>query len=142
MSNTTNAPGRVLLKVTGILYIISGIFSLIGGIIIVAGGGFLGLGAEEILPGAGAVIAGGIIVSGIIVMLVAIWRIVVGVLGAKHCANPEKAKMLRVLILIALAVNVISVVITSFTAGIPWWDLAFLILPVLFFLGAQKNINA
>ncbi|MCL2169096.1 MAG: hypothetical protein FWB74_03625 [Defluviitaleaceae bacterium] len=142
MSNR-NAPGRSLLRTSGILYIVTGFWGLLVGTLAMLGVAWFGADVADV---AGAEVAGTVLGAvfavGLVEVIVAAWRLFVGFMGFRNADNLDKAKMLRILIIVALVVNTISIV-TSFIGGvIPWWGLAYLILAVTYFMGAQRNINA
>ncbi len=129
---TANAPGRSLLKVTGILMVIFGsfnlIFTLVGMLALGAIGGALG-GAAGAAVGIGAVLIGSI--SGIV-------QFVTGIMGILNANKPEKAMVCMVfgaLMIVFVLVNLF----TNFSGFAIFGAIIGLVLPVLYIMGALKN---
>ena len=151
---TTTAPGKMFLKVVGILLIIGGALSILMAILAIAGGGLLG--AAAIGSGgndaatAGVALGGGIlIIAGIVALIGGVFNLVSGILGVKNCDKPEKAKScftLGIIMVVFAALNLIlnivlgsggSQMASNISSGI-----AGFLLPVLYLVGAIKNKKA
>ena len=130
-----NAPGKGLLKVTGILFVIFAGISLIGAIIMVAGGAILG---AAVGGGAGAALAGVIILAVVLAFLLAILELIAGIFGIKNCDKPEKSTVCIVFGAIILALTIINIIASGFL----WTSLFGIVLPILYFVGAIMNKNA
>lgn len=125
--------GRKFLKVTGILMIIGGAFGIIGGIVAMIGAGALAAVLETS--------AGGLMLASALILASAVFQLIAGIMGVKHCDKPEKAQSCLVMgvivAILSVAGNVISNVlgsdfnILSYATG--------LIIPVLYIIGAVKN---
>ena len=125
--------GRKFLKVTGILMIIGGGFGIIGGILAMLGAGALAAVLETS--------AGGLMLASALILASAVFQLIAGIMGVKHCDNPEKAQSCLVMgvivAILSVAGNIISNVlgsdfnIFSYATG--------LVIPVLYIIGAVKN---
>lgn len=124
--NHTDAPGKGLLKVSGILLII---FAAISIVILV-----FGMIAAASLGGAlGAAVGGIVFVLG---MVSAAFSLIMGILGVKYANVPAKATVCMVFAIIAIVLQLISLIsgdanVISALIG--------LVLPVLYLIGALKN---
>ena len=123
-----NAPGKGLLKVTGILLII------FAGINIFA---VIGLGALAASLG----VSGTIVIMAVLVScILAALQLIAGILGVKNCGKPEKAQVnfiLGILLIVGIIINqVVVMLMNNFT----WWSaIVAFVLPVLYIVGAIKN---
>ena len=125
--------GKSFLKVTGILMIISAAFGIIGGIVAAIGAGALAAVLETS--------AVGLVFASVLILVSAIFQLIAGIMGVKHCDNAEKAQsclIMGVLVaVLSVAGNIISNVlgssfnITSYITG--------LIIPALYIVGAVRN---
>jgi len=122
-----NAPGKGLLKVSGILMIVFAGLGLIGAMII---GG--------IAAGAGAGALGFVLV--VAVLLGIALNLIAGILGIKYCDKPEKAQVCFIMGVVLVALEVISAVSTLFGGTFVWYNVVIgLVLPIIYLLGALKN---
>lgn len=84
-----NAPGRLKLKVTGILYIIQAAITILLGLLALAGGTmFLSVDGVDSSVGSVLGIIAGIV--GIVIIVSAAYSLIVGILGVKNSNKPEK----------------------------------------------------
>ncbi len=125
-----------LLRITGIIMIIGGAASILMGILGIAGGALVS-------ASAGAEFTGGLVILASVFTIVAgAVELVAGILGAKNWQNPAKAQSCLVLgiILIALSLisNILSIVMSGFTASMLFGILIGLVLPVLYVVGAMQ----
>ena len=125
-----SAPGKGLLKVVGILFIIFGAISIIVALLGIAGG--LALSAISGILGAT------LIVGTIIACLGGIMEFIAGIYGVRNCDKPEKATTCVVLGIIILVLSVISLIVSSFS----WTSLFSIALPILYLIGAFQNKKA
>ena len=129
-----NAPGKTLLKVVSILYII------FGGLIALLGLFFLILG-----PAIGSLFGnffgfiGGMagLVIFIVLLIIAAIDLVAGIVGVKQCGDPAKSMFFIVFGFILGGLTLISF-LTNFQIG----NLLGLVMPVLFIVGGFMNKNA
>jgi len=129
-----NAPGKGMLKVVSILYIVFGgivallaILSLfMGSIIVSLFGNFFGA-------------VGGMVgvVIFIVLLIVAAVDLVADIVGVKQCGDPSKALFFIIFGFILGGLSLISL-ISSFSV----WGLVELVMPVLFVVGGFMNKNA
>jgi len=127
------APGRKLIKIIGILYIVFAVIGISSLIFI-----FTDVDLDMVE------ITGLTIALSIVIMIV---EIVVGIFGIKYCGSPEKAKFLKTLAIIVIANTIASIIynstisISSFS-WFPFFESLFgLVLPILFLIGVLKNLN-
>ena len=140
-----NAPGRLKLKVTGILYIISAAISILGGLVALAGGAFA-VAADDSMSGYGAAI--GIVagIVGVVVIVSAVYSLVMGILGVKNSNKPEKCGVNFVLGIIMIVFCAIALILgvtgdgdnTSSIVG----QVISLVLAIIYTIGAQQNKDA
>nr|WP_122011800.1 hypothetical protein [Maliibacterium massiliense] len=130
--NAGNAPGKGLLKVSGILMVI---FSAIALVTLLFTTILVGSAAGA-LAGAGAAAAGvGIM---LLTLVPAVLELITGILGIINANKPEKATICMVFGIICLALYVISI----FSGGFQWTTLVGAVLPILYVVGAVKNRQA
>ena len=133
------APGRILLKVTGILFVVFAVIGVIGGISTIA----LLPNMEKMgieMPGGKE----GMLFSFILNIVSSILYIIIGILGIRNAGIVEKAKLLLQLIIGFIVFTIIITIINSIimkTAISPIALIGF-ILPILFLIGAYKNHKA
>ena len=136
----TNAPGRMFLLVVGILYIVFAGIGLIGAIPMLLSASYW----DAILPATlpWAVWYG-------FAALVGLYELFMGIMGVKNRNDLSKASFLRTLGFVSIALVVLSAIIgfTMFSGvfggGVAIFTLIFgLILPVLYVIGAMKNMQA
>lgn len=120
------APGKTMLKVVSILFIIGGGLGALLSLIAIFTLGALGFG---IVPG---VIAG--LVLGIIGSAA---ELVVGIMGLKKCDDPKQAMFFIVTGIVLCAVNFISMIL-YFQAS----SLISFVLPILYIVGGFMNKKA
>ncbi|MCL2568573.1 MAG: SHOCT domain-containing protein [Oscillospiraceae bacterium] len=111
----TKAPGKSLLQVTGILYLV------------VAGFAVLGLATQGFISSA-------TLHTGYIIFM--------GIMGIKYCASKEKADTLRVLAIIDIALISFFVFVAVAFVGeirLAFMNLLTIPLPILFMIGAMRN---
>lgn len=129
-----NAPGKTLLKVVSILYIIFGsLFALLGLLFLVLGpviGSMFGSFFGAIGGMAGFAVF-------FVLLIIAAIDLVAGIIGVKQCGDPSKAMFFIVFGFILGGITLISF-ITNFEPG----NLIGLIMPALFVVGGFMNKNA
>ena len=136
------APGKTILLVVGIIYLVFGGFGILG-----AAGGLATAGYwDEVLPFASGLswsVYYGIAFVG------ALLFILFGLMGILNRAKLEKAGLLRVFAIIGILYAVVDSVLSfSLFTGVLGGAMAVislifgLVLPVLYLVGAQKNLAA
>ncbi len=133
--------GKMMLKVTGILYIIFAVLSMLGGLLAMLGGGLFALGGIGANAYLGAALGGMILLSGLVLILGNILGLVAGILGVRYCDKPEKAQtcfVLGVILIVFAALNLLGQVFDSSAGGI-LGGLISLILPICYTVGASWN---
>ncbi len=129
-----NAPGKVLLKVVSVLYIIFGsIFALMMILSLFFSAGLASL-VEGMLGSLSAWIGGMLFVAFLIPAAV---DLIIGIFGIRNAGEPSKAQFFIVTGII-LAVLTLITVVFSFTV----WGLVMFAMPVLFIVGGYMNKNA
>lgn len=133
-------PGRLLLKVTGILIIVFAVFGIIGVISTIAllpTYADLGVDILDIHGGTG------IILSIIFGTINAILFVVLGIFDIKYSKNLDRAKQLMIFVIVVIAWIIVSHIVTySITKVYSWASLIGFIIPVLSLIGAYKNFKA
>ena len=136
----THAPGRQFVLVVSILFIIFGGIGVLGA--------FSGLGTASlwnvIMP---VSLPWGVYYG--FVLIAAGFRVFAGIMGVMNANNPEKASFLRLLGAVAAGLVVVDALIALilFPGALGGITAVFglifgLVLPVLFIIGAQKNMQA
>ena len=133
-----NAPGKSLLKISGILLTIFGIVGIIGAIMIMTGGGFMrNMNVGLNYAGFGAIVGRAAIGLGFASLIGAGFELIMGILGIKNADRPEKARICLTFSIIAIALYVVIAIL-----GAPIWSLIFgIALPVIYLIGAVRNKN-
>jgi hypothetical protein len=117
-----NAPGKGMLKVVSIIFIIFGAIATILSLIAVFGSALLG---------------GLFIFAAILALIGAVLELVVGIIGLKKCGDPAQAMFFIVSGIILCAINLISMVMYFQVSSLIGF-----VLPVLFIVGGFMNKNA
>lgn len=131
----TDLKGRRLLKVTGIIFIVLSALGLLISLVLIAAG--LASGAEGGMAW-GVVVA--VMTLGVLAVPSSGFGLIVGILGVKWCARPDKARALFVLGIVLAASAALSLAVDlngsgSSVAG----DLVRLALAALYTAGAWQN---
>ena len=126
--DNSKAPGKTYLQVTGILMVI---FSALSLITLLIGGAIAG----GLIGGVSGAAAG--VSLFLLALIPCIFQLYVGIQGILHCNKLEKGKNCFILGIILLVLDVISL-FASFSIT----SLIFLIVPILFVIGAYKNHKA
>jgi hypothetical protein len=129
-----NAPGKTMLKVVSILYIIFGaIFALLM-ILSLFLGSLLASFVSNIFGVFGVLLGGALFV---IFLIPAAVDLVVGIIGVRQCGEPSKASFFIITGFILGGLTFISL-ISSFSV----WNLLGLVMPVLYIVGGFMNKKA
>lgn len=135
-SGYANAPGKGLLKVSGILLII---FAAISILVLLLG--MLAAGALAGMGGDVGALAGGVAIGVLILGLVsAAFSLIMGILGVKYANIPSKATVCLVFAIIAIVLQIVSLIMNG-GSGIVM-TLIGLVIPVLYLIGALRNKQA
>ena len=125
--------GRKFLKVTGILMIIGGAFGIIGGIVAMIGAGALAAVLETS--------AGGLMLASALILASAVFQLIAGIMGVKHCENIEKAQSCLIMGVLVAVLSVVGNIISN-VMGTSFNIMSYatgLVIPVLYIIGAAKN---
>ena len=133
-----NAPGKTLLKVVSILYIIFGSLFALAALLSLFLGSMLGALVSGFFGDYSALLGGAIgVVLFIVFLILAAIDLVVGIIGIKQCGDPSKATFYIVFGFILGGLSLISF-LTNFMVG----NLIGVILPVLLIVGGFMNKKA
>lgn len=128
-----NAPGKSILRIVSILYIVfGGIFALMMLLSLFFSAGLATL-VEGMLGTLGTWIGGLLFVAFLIPAAV---DLIIGILGVKYADEPSKTSFFIVIGIILSVLTLISL-ISSFTV----WSLIMLVMPVLYIVGGYMNKN-
>ncbi len=126
------APGKGLLKVTGILMVIFSSLALILMLISMLALGALG----SFFAGSGIAAASTVLI--LFAFLPTIFEFVTGILGIANANKPEKAGICLAFGILVIVLTVVSII----SNGFEWTSLTGLVLPVLYLIGAVQNKQA
>ncbi len=133
-----NAPGKTLLKVVSILYIIFGALFALAALLSLILGSMIGALVSGFIGNYGALVGGAVsIVLFIVFLILAAIDLVAGIVGVKQCGDPSKATFFIVFGFILGGLTLIGF-LTNFQLG----NLIGLVMPVLFVVGGFLNKNA
>ena len=130
-TNYQNAPGKGLLKVSGIILII---FAAISIVILLAGLAVSSAVADYLGSAATAVAVGALIIG----LISSAFSLVMGILGVKFSNRPDKAMVCIVFAVIAIVLQITNLVMD----GTVYMAIIGLVLPVLYLIGALQNKKA
>ena len=135
-----NAPGKGLLKVVSILFIIFGAIATIVSIIAVLGSAILTSAASELAGEVGAAIGGLLLVGTIIMLIVSVLELVLGIVGVgKRAGDPSKAGYYIVTGIILCVLALVSLILTIANDGSWWTNGIGFVLPILYIVGGSMN---
>ena len=142
----TEARGKILLRVSGILLIIYAALLIVLGLIVMVGGSYiLGAGSdlfsEYYYYGAYSYAGGMMAMIGIVVILIAAFYLICGIIGVKNAAYPEKSTSCLVLGIIMVAFQVIGLFssLSNDVGASIIWAILLLAVMVLYMVGAILN---
>lgn len=124
-----NAPGKGILKVVSILFIIFGAIATIFSIIALIGSSMV----SSVFGGLGAIL----VVATIIALISSLLELVLGIVGLKKCADPSQANFFIVTGIVLCVLNLVSMIM-SFSV----LSLIGFVLPILYIVGGVQNKNA
>ena len=124
-----NAPGKGILKVSSIIFIIFGAIATIFSIIALIGSSMV----SSVFGGLGAIL----VVATIIALISSLLELVLGIVGLKKCDDPSQANFFIVTGIILCVLNLVSMIM-SFSV----LSLINFVLPILFIVGGVQNKNA
>jgi len=141
------APGKGLLKVVGILFIIRGVILLIIALLAMLGAAMMQnpetLQALEQQGVAVDVSGGAAWLAAIVALVAAALDLVTGILGVKNSKKPEKAQTCFIMGIIIIAFLIVNAAISAVDGSLNIiWTAISLVLPVLYLWGALKNKEA
>ncbi len=124
-----NAPGKGILKVVSILFIIFGAIATLLSII--------GLAGSAMLSSMTYGLTGMLTFAMVIALIASALELVMGIIGLKKCDNPSQAGFFIVTGIILCALNLISMIMYFQVTSLIGF-----VLPVLFIIGGIQNKNA
>ena len=122
------AKGATLLLVMGIIYVVIGGLAIIGGIGLAATASMLAL--------AGIPMVGFL---AFIAIIAGAWSLIVGILGIINRSKLEKASMLMIIGIVALALDLLSFILSASIMAFSVLSLVGLVIPILYIIGAHQN---
>jgi len=131
-------PGRMFIKVTGILYIIFAFIGFISGGMLLSSLNKLDplfMYSMEIPLSVFKTIT-------IFSMIAASLQALIGILGVKYCNDLEKTKVLLICVIGLFAMGITSIIITAVYGLLSWVSIFEFVLPILFLVGVLKNLKA
>ncbi len=129
-----NAPGKGLLKVVSILFIIFGAISTIVSLLALIGSAAI----TAYLGDLGIIL----IIATILMLIASVLELVLGISGLKKCGDPAKAGFFITTGTILCALTLISMIMNIASAGFSITSLIGFVLPVLFIVGGSMNKKA
>lgn len=126
-----NAPGKGLLKVVSILFIIFGAIATIVSLLALIGSAAI----TAYLGDLGIVL----ILATAIMLIASVLELVLGIVGLKKCSDPAKAGFFIVTGIILCVLTLASMIMNIASAGFSAISLIGFVLPVLFIVGGAMN---
>lgn len=138
------APGAKMLKIVGIIMVIFGGIGVITGLMAIFGAAAVAATWAAMGISIGV---GGLVISGIVAFIASVFLLFAGIMGIKKGGDVEQAQTLKLygIVLIALAVisTVVEIIVMPLFGPMSIVGLILsLVLPVLYIVGANKNIAA
>ena len=124
-----NAPGKGILKVVSILFIIFGAIATILSIVGLLGSAYL----SSLAFGLGGIL----VVAMVIALIGSALELVLGIVGLKKCDNPAQANFFIVAGIVLCVLNLVSMIMSFSVTSL----IAF-VLPILYIVGGVQNKNA
>ena len=124
-----NAPGKGLLKVVSILFIIFGAIATVISIV-----GLIGSAALAEYLGDFAVL---LIVGMILVLVVSALELILGIVGLRKCANPAQGGFFIATGIILCVLSLVSLILNFSVTGLIGF-----VLPILYIVGGSMNKKA
>jgi len=130
-----NAPGKGLLKVVSILFIIFGVLATIASLLMV-------IGSAAVTALGGGAIGGILLISTILLFLVSVLELIIGIIGVGRSGDPTKAGFFIVTGIILCVLALASLIIGIASSGFQWQSCIGFILPILYIVGGAMNKKA
>ncbi len=130
-----NAPGKGLLKVVSILFIIFGAIATIISLLGLLGSAALSSMGEEV----GAAIGGILMVAMVVALISSVLELILGIIGIKKCGDPSKAGYFIVVGIILVVISFVPLIIGITSGGFIWTSLVSFVLPILYIVGGFMN---
>lgn len=132
-----NAPGKSILKVTSILFIIFGPIAIIVNVIALAGSVVLTAVTADVEVQGAAVQGAVLIIASSIGLVAGLCNLIFGIIGLKKCSDSAKASFFVVAGIILCVLQLVSMIMLF---SVP--SLIGFVLPILFILGGFMNKKA
>lgn len=124
-----NAPGKGILKVVSILFIIFGAIMTIVSIVGLVGSSMV----STMFGGLGGIL----VVATVIALISSLLELVIGIIGLKKCEDPSQANFFIVTGIVLCALNLVSMIMYFQVTSLIGF-----VLPILFIVGGIQNKNA
>ncbi len=132
-----NAPGKTLLKVVSILFIIFGAIAAIASLLAIVGAAAL-----STMDIAGAALGGILLVLVLVSLAISVLDLVLGIVGLKKCGDPSKASYFITVGIILCVISLITLIMNASYDRFRITSLISFILPVLYIVGGVQNNRA
>ena len=129
-----NAPGKGLLKVVSILFIIFGVIATIVSLIALVGSA-----AVTVYLGDLGII---LMIATIIMLIASVLELIMGILGVKKCSDPQKASFFVTTGILLCALTLVSLIMSIASSSFSVTSLIGFVLPVLYIIGGAMNKKA
>lgn len=133
-----NAPGKTLLKVVSILFIIFGAILTVISLLAVIGSAALSSMGDEL----GTAFGGILMMMSIILLIDGVLELVLGIVGIKNVGDPAKASYFVAVGIILCVLSLIPLVISIINGGFDFTSLIGFVLPILYIVGGSMNKKA
>ena len=129
-----NAPGKGMLKVVSILFIIFGAIATVVSLIAVFGAAAL----SSLTGGVTAIL----LVGMILLLIVSVLELIIGIIGVKKCADPSQAGFFIVTGIVLCVLALVSIILSISGGGFDFTGLIGFVLPILYIVGGNMNKKA
>jgi hypothetical protein len=129
-----NAPGKSLLKVVSILFIIFGAIAFIVSLLAVLG--------SAIVTAYTAGAAGILLAASIVMLVASVLELVIGIMGLKKCGDPAQGGFFITTGIVLCIIALISMILTIVGGSFGWTGVVGFALPILYIVGGNMNKKA
>jgi hypothetical protein len=133
-----DAPGKGILKVVSILFIIFGAIATVISLV-----GVLGSAALTAAGGGFSFAVGGILMAAtVILLIVSVLELILGIVGLRKSGDPEKAGYFITTGIVLTILSLIPMIINISYGGFSVTSLISFVLPILYIVGGAMNKRA
>jgi hypothetical protein len=129
-----NAPGKGMLKVVSILFIVFGAIAFIVSLLAVLG--------SAVVTAYTAGLASILLIASIVMMLASVLELVIGIIGLKKCGDPAQGGFFVTTGSILCIVALISLILRIAGGSFGWTGFVGFVLPILYIVGGVMNKKA